>query len=80
VRQIITNARQVGEILKSRRKTRKVSQAALSQEIAVSQSRLSILETHPERLTLERLLVLAKVLGLELVLQDPAPRRGKVEW
>lgn len=80
MRQIITNPAQVGEILRSRRKHRKAAQATLAQEVGVSQSRLSILEAHPEGLTLERLLLLAKLLGLELVLQDVAPLRGKPEW
>lgn len=80
MRQTITTAAQVGEILKSRRKSRRAAQATLAEQLGVSQSRLSILEAHPEGLTLERLLVLARLLGLEVVLQDATAARAKSEW
>jgi len=81
MRQLITTPGQVGEILRARRKARHVPQQELADKLGISQSRLSTLESHPEGLTLDRLLILAKLLGLELVLQDksavPAP---KAEW
>lgn len=80
MRQTITTPAQVGEILRSRRKSRKAAQVTLAEQLGISQSRLSILEARPEGLTLDRLLVLAKLLGLEVVLQDAAPARGKAEW
>lgn len=80
MRQTITTPAQVGEILRGRRKSRKAAQVTLAEQLGISQSRLSILEARPEGLTLDRLLVLAKLLGLEVVLQDAAPARGKAEW
>lgn len=80
MRQTITTPTQVGEILRSRRKSRKAAQVTLAEQLGISQSRLSILEARPEGLTLDRLLVLAKLLGLEVVLQDAAPARGNAEW
>lgn len=80
MRQTITTPAQVGEILRSRRKSRKAAQVTLAEQLGISQSRLSILEARPEGLTLDRLLVLAKLLGLEVVLQDAAPARGNAEW
>jgi len=81
MRQLITTPSQVGEILLRRRKARRVSQQDLAARLAMSQSRLSTIEAHPESLTLERLILLAKMLGLELVLQDKtdAPK-SKAEW
>lgn len=80
MRQVITTPGQVGEILRGRRKVRRLSQQELSAKLGVSQGRLSTLEANPAGLTLERLIVLAKLLGLELVLQEgtkaPASRAG----
>ncbi len=80
MRQTVTTAAQVGEILRSRRKSRRAGQAVLAEKLGISQSRLSILEANPARLTLDRLLALAKLLGLEVVVQDAPERRPKVEW
>ena len=80
MRQTVTTAVQIGEILRSRRKSRRAAQAALAEKLGISQSRLSILEANPAGLTLDRLLALAKLLGLEVVLQDAPERRPKVEW
>jgi HTH-type transcriptional regulator/antitoxin HipB len=80
MRQTVTTPAQVGEILRSRRKSRRAAQALLAEKLGISQSRLSILEANPAGLTLDRLLALAKLLGLEVVLQDAAARRPKAEW
>lgn len=80
MRQTIITGTQVGEILRSRRKSREITQATVADELGISQSRLSVLEAHPDGLTLDRLLLLAKLLGLELVLRDAVPRRDKTEW
>ena len=81
MRQLITTANQAGEILRGRRKARRLSQHALAAKLGVSQARISLLEEDPARLTLERLLALSNLLGLELVLQDksegPEPQ---AEW
>jgi HTH-type transcriptional regulator/antitoxin HipB len=81
MRQLITTPGQVGEIFRGRRKARHVPQQELATKLGISQSRLSTLEGNPEGLTLDRLLLLAKLLGLELVLQDKsAVPRQKAEW
>jgi HTH-type transcriptional regulator / antitoxin HipB len=81
MRQLITTPEQVGEILRGRRKARRVPQQILATKLSISQSRLSTLESDPAGLTLDRLLLLAKLLGLELVLQDKADAsRRKDEW
>ncbi len=81
MRQLITTPSQVGEILRGRRKARRLSQQDLAARLGISQSRLSTLEDNPAGLTLDRLILLAKLLGLELVLQDKSdPPSSKEEW
>ena len=79
--QLITAPSQVGEILRARRKKLRISQSELAEKLGVSQSRLSTLEGDPAGMTLDRLLNLAKLLGLELVLKDKAATENrKSEW
>lgn len=76
----LATPQQAGQILISRRKSLGLSQASAAAGLGISQNRLSELETHPERLTLERLISLAGVLGLELVLQEKKPHSDESEW
>lgn len=79
--QILSASAQVGQVLASRRRALKLSQQAVATKLGISQNRLSELEENPDRLTLDRLLALAKVLGLELSIHDQAaspPAAG--EW
>jgi HTH-type transcriptional regulator / antitoxin HipB len=77
MRQIITAASQIGEIIRARRKAQKLSQAELAARLGISQSRLSVIEHSPETLTLDRLIALSNVLGLSLVLEDKPARSAK---
>ena len=63
MRQTITTTRQVGAILKARRKARELSQDDIATKLGISQPRLSVLESDPGGLTLSRLIVLTKLLG-----------------
>lgn len=74
----VTAPNQIGEIVRARRKARKLSQAELAVRLGISQSRLSVIEQNPETLTLDRLIVLCNVLGLTLLLQDKPARDAKV--
>lgn len=81
MRLIITNPGQIGEILRGRRKARRVSQEQLAKKLGVSQSRLSAIEAGTAALTVDRLIALANVLDLELVVQDKASKPGpQTEW
>lgn len=66
---------QLGAILRDQRRALKLSQAQVAMRLSIGQSRFSELETDTAELSLARLLVLAKTLGLELVIrpQDAAP-------
>jgi HTH-type transcriptional regulator/antitoxin HipB len=81
MRRLITASSQVGEILRGRRKARQLPQQELATKLGISQSRLSTLEADPSGLTLDRLIALCNLLGLELVLQEKENAGGpKAEW
>ena len=81
MRQFITTPGQVGEILRGRRKAHHLPQKDLAAKLGISQERLSRLEADAAGITLDRLIAIANLLGLELILQDksdtPAPES---EW
>jgi HTH-type transcriptional regulator/antitoxin HipB len=82
MRQVITHSAQLGRIFASRRKASRQSQQALAAKLAISQNRLSEIENSPGTLTLDRLLELANILGLELAIQDkpPVTSKSRAEW
>ena len=82
MKQILTHGAQLGQILVTRRRASNHSQRALATKLAISQNRLSEIEANPGTLTVDRLLELANLLGLELVIQDrPSEQRSsKTEW
>jgi HTH-type transcriptional regulator/antitoxin HipB len=81
MRQPITNQAQVAEIIRARRKARRLSQQDLATQIGLSQARMSVLEGDASTLPLDRLLLLAKLLGLEVVIQDKADEpKSKARW
>jgi HTH-type transcriptional regulator / antitoxin HipB len=81
MRQPITNAAQVAEIIRGRRKARHLSQHELASGLGLSQARLSVLEGDASSLPLDRLLLLAKLLGLEVVIQDKADEpKSRAQW
>lgn len=76
----ITHARQIGATLQARRKALDLSQAQVAEKLGLSQNRLSELENQPETLTVQQLLALANVLGIELTLAERGTGKDKVEW
>lgn len=76
----VNSPQQAGRILTTRRKALRLSQATVAAGLGISQNRLSELEAHPERFTLDRLLALASQLGLELVLQEKTQPVNESEW
>ena len=75
---------QLGRVLQAARKARKLSQAAVGARLDLSQKRISAMELDPSTITVDQLLKLCAVLGLELAvgLKGAAPAEGnaKVEW
>ena len=84
MRAIVNTAAQIAEIIRGRRKARGISQRALASKLGISQSRLSAIEAGSSPLTVDRLIVLANVLDLQLVVQDkvdkPSKPRSRAEW
>lgn len=80
MQQCISTPSQSGHVLAARRRALKLSQEAVAAKLGVSQSRLSELEADPSRLTLDRFISLANLLGLEVVIQDKASSTPKGEW
>jgi HTH-type transcriptional regulator/antitoxin HipB len=68
----ISHPEQIGALLATRRKALDLSQADVGKRIALSQNRISELESLPGTLTVVQLLKLLDVLGLELQVDVPA--------
>ena len=78
---LITTPKQIGANLTSRRKHLELSQTDVASRLGLSQNRLSELESRPETMTVEQLLALLNVLGLEMSLRErDASSKPKVEW
>lgn len=72
---------QAGQAFISRRKGLKLSQETVAKRLGISQPRFSELELHPDRMTLDRFLILANVLNLELVLREKGSSQSpESEW
>lgn len=67
--QPIVTAAQLGVLLQSARKSRKLTQTQLGVRLGLSQTRMSELELAPGTLSVEQLLKLCANLGLQLSLQ-----------
>ncbi len=57
---------QLGPILKQLRKAKGWSQIDLGQKIGLSQERISVIENHPERMSIDQLLTVLMALDAEL--------------
>ncbi|MDO9227355.1 MAG: helix-turn-helix domain-containing protein [Pseudomonadota bacterium] len=80
MQQRFTSPSQVGHVLASRRKALQLSQHAVAEKMGISQNRLSELELDPARLTLDRLIALSNLLGLELVIRDKDTTVTGSDW
>jgi HTH-type transcriptional regulator/antitoxin HipB len=78
--QLMTTSTQAGRVFTARRKALKLSQEAVATKLGFSQNRLSELEADPSRLTLDRFITLAGLLGLELVIRDKSAAATQSEW
>ena len=78
--QPISHATQIGATLTGRRKHLKLSQTDVAARLGLSQNRVSELEARPETLTVEQLLALLNLLGLEMHIGERAGGKSKVEW
>ena len=68
--QALVTALQLGQLLRSARKHRKLTQADVAGRLGLSQNRVSYLELHPEELSFKQLLTWSAAVGLELRLAE----------
>lgn len=73
--QTIVTSSQLGLLLQSVRRSRKLSQAHLAMRLGLSQNRLSELERDAGTLSVDQLLAICAQLGLQLTVQ----RRGETD-
>ena len=73
---------QLGQLLKSARKRRKLTQAQVASHLGLSQNRVSYLELHPDELSFKQLLGWCAAVGVELRLSErtPAASANSTEW
>lgn len=70
---------QLGTLLRSYRKFKKIPQKEFAQRVCLCQSRVSYLENHPEAMSFEQLMRWVSILGLEIKLaikNDNPPETG----
>lgn len=68
----IQTPRQLSAQLRALRKARGLSQAALGETLGVGQTRIARIEGKPTAVSVEQLIELLAVLGVQLVLRDSA--------
>ena len=73
---------QLGQILLSARKEKRLTQADFAARMGLSQSRISQIEANPEHMTAQQLLTATSILGLELSLhlRPQAQTPAADEW
>lgn len=77
---VIVFPKQLGMLLKSYRKSQKISQKEFSEMVGVCQSRVSYLENHPEDMSFEQLMRWVGVLGLQIKLAIKNDEPIETEW
>ncbi len=81
--QPLVTALQLGQLLKTARKYRHLTQAELASRLGLSQNRVSYLEQHPDELSFKQLLTWCTATGLELRLGHRAAAMdltNNAEW
>ena len=76
---LISLSSQLAPQLRSLRKARQLSQAALALKLGVSQSRIAAIERNPAAVSAGQLLELLRVLDVNLVLHDTRVQTDKAQ-
>ena len=79
---LLLTAPQLGQLLVSTRKQRKLTQTAVANRVGLSQNRISYLEKHPDEISVKQLFSWCSALELELRLgeQDTSVASNPAEW
>lgn len=72
----------LGQLLKTARKRRQLTQTNVASRLGLSQNRVSHLERHPDEMSFKQLLSWCAVAGLELRIGErvPADSASTAEW
>lgn len=76
----VKTPQQLAHILRGIRKDRRLTQAAVAEQMGSLQSKVSTFEANPAKNSIDRLFRLLSVLGLELVIRDRQQPNKKREW
>ncbi|BDB29079.1 hypothetical protein Tamer19_27820 [Cupriavidus sp. TA19] len=82
---VVSSPSQLGNLLRTARRAKKLTQGQAAPRLGLSQSRLSAMELDPKAITAEQLLALVSLYGLELVIQSKpstthAAESSESEW
>ena len=80
---VVRTSGQLGPILKKLRKEKGWSQQALGEKVGLSQERISVIENHPEKVSLDSLLTVLMALEVELQIAPKGtetPNLPKENW
>jgi HTH-type transcriptional regulator/antitoxin HipB len=85
MKQVLSVPAQLGPLLKAARRNSGLSQQELARRLGMSQSRVSHMELNPGSLSLDQLLAISALLGLELAIAPRATgsqgaRTPPAEW
>ncbi|SAK66408.1 XRE family transcriptional regulator [Caballeronia catudaia] len=84
MQQVIATIGQMGHVLAAGRKRAGLTQTQAAARLGISQSRISTLERDASALTLEQLLAMFGVYGLQLLVQDrpeaPLLEANEADW
>jgi HTH-type transcriptional regulator/antitoxin HipB len=69
---VVRTSGQLGPILKRLRKEKGWSQQALGNKVGLSQERISVIENHPEKVSLDSLLTVLMALEVEMQIAPKA--------
>lgn len=73
----IKTPQQLVQVLKGIRKDRRLTQATVATRMNSLQGKISLLELHPEKASVGRLLRMLSVLGVDLILRDRDAARAR---
>ncbi|MHA4868959.1 helix-turn-helix domain-containing protein [Duganella sp. PWIR1] len=80
--QLVITSPQLGQLLLSTRKRRKLTQTAVAHRLGLSQNRISHLEQNPDEISVKQLLSWCSVIGLDLRLGEriEGGQSNSAEW
>ena len=76
----IITLRQLGSLIRGVRKQRQLTQRDMAQKLGISQAAVSLMETAPSRVSLDRLFHVLAELDLEMVIHPKQSAPAGTDW